>query len=111
MTKAMTALTMAMTTTLFFHKHTVYKHARFQIAHILSTMLSTLKAFDLVGFYFFSFFPFLDASTHLYMRVCLSVRRSGGPLVRPLRVFFKLRKLSENKRIIEKAEIWIPDCE
>ena len=59
MTKAMTALTMAMTTTLFFHKHTVYKHARFQIAHILSTMLSTLKAFDLVGFYFFSpFFPF-----------------------------------------------------
>ena len=54
--------------------------------------------------------------THDSIRGCVcqsvgpSVRRSGGPLVHPLRIFFKLRKLSENKRIIEKAEIWIPDC-
>ena len=28
--------------------------------------------------------PFLDGSTHLYMRVCPSVRRSVGPSVHPL---------------------------
>ena len=36
------------------------------------------------GFLFFSFFlfSFLDAFSHLYKRVCLSVRRSVGPSVR-----------------------------
>ena len=46
---------------------------------------------------------FLDASKHLYMRVYPSVSPSVGPSVRPsvgwsvggIRVFFKLRKLSE----------------
>ena len=47
--------------------------------------------------------PFLDASTHLYMRVCPSVGPWVCPsMVRPLRVFFESRKLIRNS--IESLE-------
>ena len=39
---------------------------------------------------------FLDASTHLYKRVCPSVRRFVGPSVRGLRIFF----MAENAKIM-----------
>ena len=63
---------------------------------------------------YYLFFPlndcFLDASTHLYKRVCPSVRRSVGPSVRrsdgpsvrrsvgPSRVFLNERITGENGR-------------
>ena len=39
--------------------------------------------------------PFLDACSHLYKGVCLSVHLSGGPLVRQL-VHNTLVKIAEN---------------
>ena len=55
----------------FLNEYILYKHTLVKIIHKLST-------------------PFLDASTHLYKRVC--------PSVRPERVFFNEPIMGENGR-------------
>ena len=54
---------------------------------------------------------FLDASTHLYMRVCPSVRPSIRPSVRWLRIFFLIAEIDKKQhRIIGKVETLFLDC-
>ena len=62
-------------------------------------------------FFPFFYFPFLDASSHLYMRVCPSVRRSIGLSVRRSATRFLTPEIErKHHKMIEKAEIWVPDC-
>ena len=52
---------------------------------------------------------FLDASTHLYMRVCPSVRPSVGPWSVPR--FFLIAEIDKkHHRIIGKVETLFLDC-
>ena len=52
------------------------------------------------------FLAFLDASTHLYMRVCPSVRGRSVD-----NAFFLIAEFEwKQHRIIGKVETWIPDC-
>ena len=57
------------------------------LSHI-SCLLSNFQKPTCSSLYLTSFFYFLDASTHLYMRVCQSVRWSVYLSIGPLRVFF-----------------------
>ena len=67
-------------------------------------LLSRLKSHDRVNF--------LDASTHLYMRVCPSVRGSVGRSVgRSITRFFLIAEIDKKQhRIIGKVETLFLDC-
>ena len=71
-----------------FYPSVVLSHIFFLFSHSVYSSPNTFFSLSLVLLFFcdrLSFSVFLDAFSHLYMRVCVSVRRSVGRLVGPSR--------------------------